>query len=117
MRRGGRIGGAQALLGTMLNIKPVLEMREGRIEAVERVRTKQKAIQHMLHIVTERLKGKSPIRLAVTHANSEVEALSLLESARTQLDPVETCFCPLSPVIGTHVGPGTLALNFMSGVA
>lgn len=116
MRRGGRIGGAQALLGTVLNIKPVLEMREGRIEAVEKVRTKQKAIQHMLDTVTERIKGKNSIRLAVTHANAETEALSLLEAARRQLQPIETFSCPLSPVIGTHVGPGTLALNYMSGV-
>lgn len=117
MRRGGRIGGAQALLGTVLNIKPVLEMRAGRIEAVEKVRTKQKAVQHMLDLVTERLKSKESIRLAVTHANAEAEALSLLESARAQLNPVETFCCPLSPVIGTHVGPGTLALNYMSDVA
>jgi DegV family protein with EDD domain len=117
MRRGGRIGGAQALLGTVLNIKPVLEMREGRIEAVERVRTKQKAIQHMLDIVTERIRGKAPIRLAVTHANAETEASSLLESACDRFNPVERFSCPLSPVIGTHVGPGTLALNYMSGIA
>jgi DegV family protein with EDD domain len=116
MRRGGRIGGAQALLGTMLNIKPVLEIREGRIEAMERVCTKQKAIQHMLDIVAERIKGKTSIRLAVTHANAETQALSLLESVRTQFDPVETFSCPLSPVIGTHVGPGTLALNYISGI-
>ena len=117
MRRGGRIGGAQALLGTVLNIKPVLEMRAGRIEAVEKVRTKQKAVQHMLDLVTERLTGNRSIRLAVTHADAEAEALALLESARTRLDPIETFSCPLSPVIGTHVGPGTLALNYMSDVA
>ena len=117
MRRGGRIGGAQALLGTVLNIKPVLEMRAGRIEALEKIRTKQRAVQHMLDIVAERVKGKAPIRLAVTHANSETEALSLLQTAKAQLDHVETFSSPLSPVIGTHVGPGTLALNYMSGVA
>jgi len=116
MRRGGRIGGAQAFLGTMLNIKPVLEMREGRIEAVEKVRTKQKAIQHMLDVVAERLKGKTNIRLAVTHSNSEADASSLLETAQKQLDPVETLCCPLSPVIGTHTGPGTVALNYMTGI-
>jgi DegV family protein with EDD domain len=117
MRRGGRIGGAQALLGTILNIKPVLEMREGRIEAVEKVRTKQKAIQHMLDVVAERLKGKTNIRLAVTHANADAEALSLLKSARAQFNPIETFCCPLSPVIGAHVGPGTLALNYISGIS
>ena len=117
MRRGGRIGGAQALLGTVLNIKPVLEMRDGRIEAVEKVRTKQKAIQHMLDVVAERLKGKTNIRIAVTHANADAEALLLLKSARAQFNPIETFCCPLSPVIGAHVGPGTLALNYISGIS
>lgn len=95
MRRGGRIGGAQALLGSMLNIKPVLEMRDGRIEAVDKVRTKQKAIQRVVNVVTERIKGKSSIRLAVTHANSEADAAAMLESACRELDPFEPLTCPL----------------------
>jgi DegV family protein with EDD domain len=117
MRRGGRIGGAQALLGSVLNIKPVLEMRDGLIEPVDKVRTKQKAIQRVMDVVVERIEGKGPIRLAVTHANAEADALSLLESAREDLNPVETLCAPLSPVIGAHTGPGTVALNFMSGIA
>ncbi|HSB01378.1 MAG TPA: DegV family protein [Anaerolineales bacterium] len=117
MRRGGRIGGAQAFLGTALNIKPVLEMRDGRIEPVEKIRTKQKAIKCAVDIIVERIKGKAPIRLAATHANCEADATSLLNAASTQLNPIETFCCPLSPVIGTHTGPGTLALNYMSGVA
>lgn len=117
MRRGGRIGGAQAFLGTVLNIKPVLEMRDGKIEAVEKVRTKQKAIQRVVEIVSERIKGNPSIRLAATHANSEADAAFLLESAVAELQPVETLCCPLSPVIGTHAGPGTVALNFMTGIA
>ncbi|RPI91309.1 MAG: DegV family protein [Chloroflexi bacterium] len=117
MRRGGRIGGAQAFLGTALNIKPVLEMRNGQIEPVEKVRTKQKAIQCAVDVIVERLKGKASIRLAATHANDETGASALLKAATTQLDPVETFCSPLSPVIGTHTGPGTVALNYMSGMA
>lgn len=117
LRRGGRIGGAQAFLGTLLNIKPLLEMHEGQIEAVEKVRTKQRALQRLLDTAMERLQGKTNIRLAVTHANAEEEALTLLEKARGRLNPVETICCPLSPVLGTHAGPGTVALNFMSGIA
>lgn len=117
MRRGGRIGGAQALLGSVLNIKPVLEMRDGVIEAVDKVRTKQKAIQRALDVVSERIQGKEPIRIAVTHANAEADALVMLELARNEFNPIETFFSPLSPVIGTHTGPGTVALNYMSGVA
>lgn len=116
LRRGGRIGGAQALLGTALNLKPILEMREGRIESVERIRTKHKAIQRVVEIVTERIQGRGPIRLAATHANCESDAAALLQLAREKLDPTETMICPLSPVIGTHAGPGTVALNYMSGV-
>lgn len=117
LRRGGRIGGAQAFLGTALNIKPILELRDGKIEALERVRTKQKAIQRAVEVVAERLKGKACIRLAATHANSQADAHSLLQAARAELDPIETFCCPLSPVIGTHAGPGTVALNYMSGTA
>jgi DegV family protein with EDD domain len=117
MRRGGRIGGAQALLGSVLNIKPVLEMRDGVIEAVDKVRTKQKAIQRAIEVVSERIKGKEPIRIAVTHANAEADALTMMESARAELIPIETFLCPLSPVIGTHTGPGTVALNYMSGIS
>ncbi|MGE5377228.1 MAG: DegV family protein [Bacteroidota bacterium] len=116
LRRGGRIGGAQALLGTALNLKPILEMRNGKIEAVERIRTKQKAMHRVVEIVAERIQGRPPIRLAVTHASSEADALSLLEAARSELDPVETMCCPLSPVIGAHAGPGTIALNYMFGI-
>jgi DegV family protein with EDD domain len=116
LRRGGRIGGAQALLGTALNLKPILEMREGKIESVERIRTKHKATRRTVEIIAERLKGKSSIRLAVTHAVSESDALAMLESAKDVMHPVESMCCPLSPVIGAHVGPGTVALNYMSGI-
>ncbi len=117
LHRGGRIGGAQALLGSALNLKPILEMRDGKIEAVERIRSKQKAMQRVVEIVAERIKGRGQIRLAVTQANSESDAARLIESAQKELQPIETFTCPLSPVIGTHAGPGTVALNYMSGVA
>jgi DegV family protein with EDD domain len=116
LRRGGRIGGASALLGTALNIKPILELRDGRIESVEKIRTKQKAIKRMIELTKERIGDRTPIRIAVTHANSEADAMSLLEAARSQFNPVETLIAPLSPVIGTHAGPGTIALNFMCGI-
>jgi fatty acid-binding protein DegV len=94
-----------------------LELREGKIEPVEKVRTKQKAIRFTVELIVERLKGKSSIRLAATHANDEAEASAMLEAASAQLHPVETFCCPLSPVIGTHTGPGTVALNYMSGIS
>jgi DegV family protein with EDD domain len=117
LRRGGRISNTQAMAGTILNIKPVLEMRDGKIESVEKIRTKQKAIKRMVELTAERIHGRTPIRIAVTHANCEADASALLELAQKQFEPVETLITPLSPVIGTHAGPGTVALNFMCGVS
>jgi DegV family protein with EDD domain len=116
LRRGGRIGGAQALLGTVLNIKPILELRDGRIEPADKVRTRQKAIQRVVELASERIQGRTPVRLAVTHANAEADAAALLKVAQAELSPIETFTSSLSPVIGTHAGPGTVALNYMYGI-
>lgn len=115
LRRGGRIGGAQAMLGTILNVKPLLEMQNGQIEAVEKIRTKRKALNRMLDLLEGKISGRTPVRLATVHANAEPEALALLETARQRFNPVESLVSPLSPVIGTHAGPGTVALAFMTG--
>jgi len=116
LRRGGRIGGAQALLGNVLNIKPILELKEGVIEPAGKVRTKKKALQHMIELAAERIGGRTPVRIAVTHANVQSEAEALLEAVKEHFNPVETIISPLSPVIGTHVGPGALALTFMHSI-
>ncbi len=116
LRRGGRIGGAQAMLGTLLKVKPLLELQDGRIELVERIRTKKHALTRMLDLIEEKIAGRTPVRLATVHANAEAEAIALLETARQRFDPVEYLHSPLSPVIGCHAGPGTLALAFMVGL-
>jgi DegV family protein with EDD domain len=112
LHRGGRIGGAARLLGTALNLKPVLELVDGRIEAVERVRTKAKARARLLEIVQERVKGKANVRLATVHAAAEAEAIELLEQAKAVVNPVETVVAMASPVVGNHTGPGTVGLAY-----
>jgi DegV family protein with EDD domain len=116
LRRGGRIGGAQALLGSALGIKPILELRDGRIESIEKVRTKGKAMERMVDLVVERVSSQTPLRLATLHANAEAEARTALETAIQRLHPIETVFASVSPVIGTHAGPGTIGLAFMAGL-
>lgn len=116
LRRGGRIGGAQALMGSALNIKPILELRDGRIESVEKVRTKSKAMSRMIDLVVQRVASRTPVRLATLHANAESEARGALDAAVLQLQPIETVFAAVSPVIGTHAGPGTIGLAFMAGM-
>jgi DegV family protein with EDD domain len=116
LRRGGRIGGAQAMLGSALNLKPLLELRDGRIESIEKVRTKGKAINRMIELVIERADGRNPVRLATLHANAEAEAKSALEAAAARLNPVEQILASVSPVIGSHAGPGTVGLAYMAGM-
>ncbi len=116
LHRGGRIGGAQRFLGSALNLKPVLAVLDGRVEAVERIRTKRKALNRLLELVGENVQGKSPVRLATLHANAPQEARDLLERASEMLNPVESIFSEVSPVIGTHTGPGTVGLAYMAGM-
>ena len=112
LHRGGRIGGANRYLGTILNIKPLLVVEDGKIEPLEKVRTKKKAQKRVADIVTERLQGKSNIRLAALNANAEAEAQSLIKMTAARLDVVENIIAEVSPVIGTHVGPGTVGLAY-----
>ena len=116
LHRGGRIGGAQRFLGTALNMKPVLAVIDGRVEAVERIRTKGKALERVLELVMEQTKGKTPIRLSTLHAAAEDEAQALLNKASKELDAVESILSTVSPVVGTHAGPGTVGLAYMAGM-
>jgi DegV family protein with EDD domain len=117
LRRGGRIGGAAALLGGILDLKPILELRSGRIEPVERVRSKRKAVDRILDLMSERVAGKQSIRLAVMHAGAEEEAKGILADAAARVSPVvETAIADLSPSVGTHTGPGTVAVVYCHSV-
>ncbi|HIE38221.1 MAG TPA: DegV family protein [Anaerolineales bacterium] len=112
LHRGGRIGGAQRFLGTALRVKPLLELEGGKIEGLEKVRTKRKAVARMLEIALER-KGSAPaVRAAVVHADAPDECLALKEKVEAMLGPEEMYVSEVSPVIGTHTGPGTLGVAF-----
>ena len=113
LHRGGRIGGAQRFLGTALNMKPVLALKDGRVEAIERIRTKNKALDRILELVLEQTKGKSPIRLATLHASAEEDARVLLDKATKVMNAKESILTTVSPVVGTHAGPGTVGLAYM----
>lgn len=114
LHKGGRIGGASRYLGTALRIKPILTFdQEGRIDALERIRTRGKALQRLLELVEEQANGK-PIHAGVVHAQASEEA----EKLRARLGECVACqdleTYQLSPVIGTHVGPGTLGIAMYS---
>lgn len=116
LHRGGRIGGAQRFLGTALNLKPILAVEGGRVEPVERVRTRSKALDRVVEIVAEKCAGKSPIRIATLHADSPNDAKSMLDKIIPMLNPIETVFAAVSPAVGANAGPGTVGLAYMAGM-
>ncbi|NLG97930.1 MAG: DegV family protein [Chloroflexi bacterium] len=116
LRRGGRIGGAAAFLGTALNLKPILEIRDGRIEAIERVRTMNKAIDRLLELFVDRVGNRRPVHIASLHGNVPEAARQLLERAQQCFDKSEISeafLADVSPVLGTHVGPGCMGIAYM----
>lgn len=115
LHKGGRINTAKRLLGSALNLKPLMEIREGKIELVESVVSRKKAIARMLDLVEKRIAGASPVRVAPFHALALEEALELQQAAQARFNPVENILSEVSPVIGTHTGPGTLSIAFQAG--
>jgi DegV family protein with EDD domain len=113
LRRGGRIGGAAALLGTMLQIKPVIYVREGQVGVLEKPRTRKKAVQRMVEIMAERV-GSRPVHAAVLHGHALEEAERLKEEVASHFNCRELYVTELTPVLGTHGGPGALGLVFYS---
>ena len=116
LHRGGRIGGGARFLGTALNLKPILEVKNGRLEAVERVRTRGKALNRVVELVEQQVNGRRPLHLASLHANSPVDAQYMLDQLKERLEVDEEVISIVSPVVGTHAGPGTVGIAFLAGM-
>ncbi|MEJ5186401.1 MAG: DegV family protein [Candidatus Geothermincolales bacterium] len=112
LHRGGRIGGAQALLGSMLRIKPILFLHDT-IDALDKVRGERKALDRLVEILLEKVAGRE-VRLGVTHVQAEDRMRELLEkvSQATGVPASEIPHNETGPVIGAHVGPGTVGVGF-----
>ncbi len=110
LHMGGRIGGASAFLGSALDLKPILTLtEEGKIDALEKVRTKKKAVKRLIELAVEKAGGK-PAHVAVIHAEARTEAESLKTELEAQINCLDCEIYIISPVIGTHTGPGALAV-------
>lgn len=117
LHRGGRIGGASRFLGTALKLKPILILEDGKIEALEKVRTSKRAHERLIELVEAEVSNKSPINfLGVVHAAAEETAQELLKVVEQKFEPDELMFATLSPVLGTHTGPGTIGIAYVAGV-
>ncbi|ANZ18743.1 DegV family protein [Streptomyces noursei] len=110
LRRGGRIGAAQALLGSALAVKPILQLDDGRIELLEKVRTASKAIARLEEIAAERA-GDGQVDIAVHHLAAAERADALAERLRERVPGLnELHVSEVGAVIGAHTGPGLLGV-------
>ncbi|WP_033215968.1 DegV family protein [Kitasatospora phosalacinea] len=110
LRRGGRIGTAQALVGSALAVKPLLHLAGGRIEPLEKVRTASRAIGRLEEIAVE-YAGQRPVEVTVHHLAAEHRAEPLAERLRERIPGLKELYVSeVGAVIGAHVGPGLLAV-------
>ena len=109
LRRGGRIGAATALLGQALAVKPILELRDGSVAPLEKVRTTSKALARLEELVVERAAGR-PCDVAVHHLDAAARAESLAGHLVSRLVDSRILVSEVGAVVGAHVGPGMVAV-------
>ena len=110
LKRSGRVSGAQALFGSMLKVKPILEVKEGVVHPVDRVRTRDKAVARLKEIISERVPAGSRIHACTLHTNDPERARSLGEWVQERFHCVEHWTAEAGPVIGARAGPGVVGV-------
>jgi DegV family protein with EDD domain len=112
--KGGRINKVQALLGSLLNIKPLVEVKDGLVHSIGRVRSQRQGINFIINEMKKSLGGYKKIYLAVGHANAEQGANLLYEEIKKHFECISTIFYKTGIVIGTYSGPGAIGVTFYS---
>ncbi len=112
LHRGGRIGAAARLVGSALNIKPVLEIQDGIAHPAAQVRTKRKALSKVVQLIREQAPSGRDIRMTVINVAAVEEATQFRKELMEVFNPLEMLMTDCSPVLGAHVGPGTVGVAY-----
>ena len=113
LRKGGRMGGATALIGTMLQIRPVLTVFDGKTSVLDKVRTKKKAVDKMVEIFSSDVEKKGLEKVIVHNIDCEEEGLELSRRIE-KLIGMKVEIYPIGPVIGLHTGPGAIGVVYFT---
>jgi DegV family protein with EDD domain len=113
LQRGGRLSSAQALIGSLLQVKPLLHFEDKLIVPYEKIRTRKKAMKRIVELLGEAVKGGEPFRAVIIHANREQEAIAWKAELEQQFPHVEFVISYFGPVIGTHLGEGSMGLGWV----
>lgn len=112
LHMGGRIGKAKHLVGKLLNIKPIISMKDGVIVALGQARTIRRAYQKIVELIEEAVGSEGEIKIAYVHAAAQQEAEKLKKMVEERVAVVESLIAELSPALGVHSGPGTVGVCF-----
>lgn len=114
LQKGGRIGAARALLGEILQVKPILQLKDGQAAPLAQERTKKRATGRLIEMVCEQAAGNPNPRLCVMHSDAEAEAQAICVELSARLKLSQIPIYSLPPAIVTHAGPKTLAVGFFA---
>lgn len=112
LQRGGRLSSAQALIGSLLQVKPLLHFQDKKIVPFEKIRTRKKAMRRMVDLLAE-ASASEEYRAVIIHANREQEANEWKKELEAELPNVEFVISYFGPVIGTHLGEGSMGLGWV----
>lgn len=114
LAKGGRLSKASAFLGGLLNIKPLLNVEEGKLIPIEKIRGKKKLLKRMIDLMRERGDSLDRQLIGISHANAEETALEMKEMIQLEFGTKEIYINQIGAVIGSHTGPGTIAIFFLN---
>jgi DegV family protein with EDD domain len=114
LARGGRIGHLSGLVGNVLKIVPILTLTDGMLKEYVKVRTFARAVDQIVDIVTDKLKGHSGVRMAVIHSMAPDLAQSVASRIRVAVLLRSIYVCTVGPTVGTHAGPGAVGAIFIT---
>lgn len=112
LHKGGRLTGAQALIGSMLQVKPILHFEDTKIVPFDKVRTKKKALKQIKDLFAQEIKDYEHVTAVLIHANAEEEADSIIADLKAEFPHVDFIKSYFGPVIGTHLGEKSIGLGF-----
>ncbi len=111
LKMGGRIGGAQAILGNIIQLIPILTVKDGRTEVLQKVRTKKKAVNTLMQIALDDVAKYGLKNIVVHHIEAYAEGMLVAKQLEEALG-VKILVVDIGPVIGTHVGPGAIGIAY-----
>jgi DegV family protein with EDD domain len=114
LAKGGRVSKASAFLGGLLNIKPILNVEEGKLVPIEKIRGKKKVYRRIIEIMNERGDNFKDQIVGISHADTIETALEVKALIEGELNPKEVYISSIGSAVGAHTGPGTVSIFFLN---